>query len=84
MTKSRKMTTTPADDLARAGVDATAFNFPDEAIVHAEDKPEMLAIEFKGRWFTIAKRDARRLLKAKVPFAYLRDRQGQVYTVRAK
>jgi hypothetical protein len=84
MPKSRKTTTTPNDDLARAGVNATAFNFPDEAIVHAEEAQGLLAIECKGRWFTIAKRDARRLLRAKVPFAYLRDREGEVYTVRAK
>ena len=75
---------TPADDLASAGVTATAFNTPGEAIVAAEETSGLLAVELGGRWFTIAKRDAGRLLDAKVPFAYLRDREGEVYTVRAE
>lgn len=65
-------------------VRATEFNYPDEAIVSAEEKRGLLAIEWDGRWFTIAKRDAERLLKDKVRFAYLRDRKGEVYTVRAR
>jgi hypothetical protein len=84
MTTNRRTTTTANDALEGAGVDATEFGTPDEAILEAEEAQGLLAIEVRGRWFTIAKRDARRLLKAGVPFAYLRDGEGQVYTVRAR
>jgi hypothetical protein len=79
-----KKTKTAGDELAGADVTATAFNTPDEAILAAEDTRGLLAIELRRRWFTIAQGDAARLLKAKVPFSYVRDHEGEVYRVRAR